>query len=57
MRSNVIPYSAVGVVLRAFFNGTEAAVKRPKAKLTLSARDLKMFSKEVQTMLKASITL
>ncbi len=57
MWSNAIPYSAAGVVLRAFFNGTEAAVKRPKAKFTLSARDLKMFSKEVQTMLKASITL
>ena len=43
-----------GVVLRAFLNGTEAAVKRPKVKVTLNPRDLKKFTQEVTTMLKAS---
>ena len=43
-----------GVVLRAFHNGTEAAVKRPKIKVTLNPRELKKFTQEVMTMLKAS---
>ncbi len=43
-----------GVVLRAFLNGTEAAVKRPKMKVTLNTRDLKKFTQEVNTMIKAS---
>ncbi len=49
-----ILYSAAGVVLRAFLNGTEAAVKRPKVKVTLNARDLKKFTQEVTTMFKVS---
>ncbi len=44
-------------MLRAFLNGTEAAVKRPRAKVTLNARDLKKFTQEVMTMLKASNAL
>ena len=47
-------YLVAGVVLRAFLNGTEAAVKRPKVKVTLNPRDLKKFTQEVTTMLKAS---
>jgi hypothetical protein len=43
-----------GVVLRAFHNGTEAAVKRPKIKVTLNPRELKKFTQEVMTMIKAS---
>jgi len=43
-----------GVVLRAFHNGTEAAVKRPKIKVTLNPRELKKFTQEVITMIKAS---
>ncbi len=42
-----------GVVLRAFHNGTEAAVKRPKIKVTLNPRELKKFTQEVMTMIKA----
>jgi hypothetical protein len=45
--------SCAGVVLRAFHNGTEAAVKRPKVKVTLNPRELKKFTQEVMTMLKA----
>jgi hypothetical protein len=52
--SNAIPHAAAGVVLRAFLNGTEAAVKRPIAKVALNARDLKKFKQEAATMLKAS---
>jgi hypothetical protein len=48
--ANFVP----GVVLRAFHNGTEAAVKRPKIKVTLNPRELKKFTQEVMTMLKAS---
>jgi hypothetical protein len=51
---DVIAYFAAGVVLRAFLNGTEAAVKRPKIKVTLNPRDLKKFTQEVNTMIKAS---
>ena len=51
---DVIAYFAAGVVLRAFLNGTEAAVKRPKIKVTLNPRDLKKFTQEVTTMIKAS---
>jgi hypothetical protein len=47
-------YCAAGVVLRAFLNGSEAAVKRPKIKVTLNPRDLQKFKQEVTTMLKAS---
>jgi hypothetical protein len=47
--ANFVP----GVVLRAFHNGTEAAVKRPKIKVTLNPRDLKKFTQEVITMIKA----
>ena len=50
-------YFAAGVVLRAFLNGTEAAVKRPKIKVTLNARELKQFTQEVTTMIKASDVL
>ncbi len=50
----LISYIVAGVVLRAFLNGTEAAVKRPKVKVTLNPRDLKKFTQEVTTMLKAS---
>ena len=50
----LISYFVAGVVLRAFLNGTEAAVKRPKVKVTLNPRDLKKFTQEVTTMLKAS---
>jgi hypothetical protein len=51
---DVIAYFAAGVVLRAFLNGTEAAVKRPKIKVTLNPRDLKKFTQEVNIMIKAS---
>jgi hypothetical protein len=44
-------------VLRAFLNGTEAAVKRPKSKVVLNQRDLRKFTQEVATMLKASDAL
>ncbi|MDP4773085.1 MAG: hypothetical protein NWR85_12615 [Limnohabitans sp.] len=44
----------LGVVLRAFYNGTEAAVKRPRIKVTLNPRDLNNFKREVTTMCKAS---
>ena len=54
---NAAPHFAAGVVLRAFLNGTEAAVKRPKIKVTLNPRELKKFSQEVTTMLKASSAL
>ena len=50
-------YFAAGVVLRAFLNGTEAAVKRPKIKVTLNQRELKQFTQEVTTMIKASDAL
>ena len=40
--------------MRAFYNGTEAAVKRPRIKVTLNPRDLKKFTMEVTTMCKAS---
>ncbi len=53
--SNAAPHFAAGVVLRAFLNGTEAAVKRPKIKITLNPRELKKFTQEVTTMLKASV--
>jgi hypothetical protein len=43
-----------GVVLRAFYHGTEAAVKRPRIKVTLNPRDLKKFTLEVTTMCKVS---
>lgn len=46
--------AAAGVVLRAFYEGTEVAVKRPKMKLTLNARDLKRLTQEVHAMHKAS---
>ncbi len=52
--SFVVANFVSGVVLRAFHNGTEAAVKRPKIKVTLNARELKKFTQEVMTMLKAS---
>ncbi len=48
------PHFVAGVVLRAFHNGTEAAVKRPKVKVTLNPRELKKFTQEVTTMFKAS---
>ncbi len=51
------PHSAAGIVLRAFLNGTEAAVKRPKSKVVLNPRDLRKFTQEVATMLKASDAL
>ena len=54
---DVIAYFAAGVVLRAFLNGTEAAVKRPKIKVTLNQRELKQFTQEVTTMIKASDAL
>jgi hypothetical protein len=54
---NAAPHFAASVVLRAFLNGTEAAVKRPKIKVTLNPRELKNFSQEVTTMLKASSAL
>ena len=52
--SNAAPHFVAGVVLRAFHNGTEAAVKRPKTKVTLNPRELKKFTQEVTTMFKAS---
>ena len=51
--SNAVPHFFAGIVLRAFHNGTEAAVKRPKVKVTLNPRELKKFTQEVMTMLKA----
>ncbi len=51
--SFVVANFVSGVVLRAFHNGTEAAVKRPKIKVTLNPRELKKFTQEVMTMLKA----
>ncbi len=39
-----------GVVLRAFKHGTEVALKCPRNKITLNARDLKSFTQEVTTM-------
>jgi hypothetical protein len=54
MHVRLIIYSAAGVVLRAFLNGTEVAVKRPKFKITLRPSDLKKFTQEVSTMVKAS---
>jgi hypothetical protein len=51
--SIVVANFVSGVVLRAFHNGTEAAVKRPKIKVTLNPRELKKFTQEVMTMLKA----
>ena len=39
-----------GVVLRAFKQGTEVALKCPKNKITLNPRDLKSFTQEVTTM-------
>jgi hypothetical protein len=51
------PFFVAGVVLRAFLNGTEAAVKRPKIKVTLNQRELKKFTQEVTTMVKASNAL
>ena len=51
---DIVAHFAAGVVLRAFLNGTEAAVKRPKIKVTLNPRDLKKFTQEVTTMIKAS---
>jgi hypothetical protein len=55
--SNAVPHFVAGLVLRAFLNGTEAAVKRPKIKVTLNPRDLKKFTQEVTTMLKVSNAL
>ena len=52
--SNAAPHFVAGIVLRAFHNGTEAAVKRPKIKVTLNPRELKKFTQEVTTMFKAS---
>jgi len=49
-----LTFAAAGVVLRAFYQGTEVAVKRPKIKLTLNARDLKRLTQEVHAMHKAS---
>jgi hypothetical protein len=37
-------------VLRAFKHGTEVALKCPRNKITLNARDLKSFTQEVTTM-------
>ena len=51
--SNAVPHFVAGLVLRAFLNGTEAAVKRPKIKVTLNPRELKKFTQEVMTMIKA----
>ena len=55
--SNAAPHFVAGIVLRAFHNGTEAAVKRPKMKVTLIPRELKKFTQEVTTMFKASNAL
>ena len=41
-------------MLRAFLKGTEVAVKRPRVKITLNPQQLKTFTREVTTMLKAS---
>ena len=54
---NAAPHFVAGIVLRALHNGTEAAVKRPKIKVTLNQRELKKFTQEVTTMLKASSAL
>ncbi len=36
--------------MRAFKHGTEVALKCPRNKITLNARDLKSFTQEVTTM-------
>ena len=54
---NAAPHFVAGIVLRALHNGTEAAVKRPKIKVTLNPRELKKFTQEVTTMFKASTAL
>jgi hypothetical protein len=42
--------------MRVFYNGTEAALKRPKVNVALNARDLRDFEKEVATMFKVNTT-